>query len=155
MKWWSKLIMAVVFAAIFVTIGIMVFSLASMKKASDYCMNLGISMSAAQATNGVHINEDGKYYQINEDGCRKLYYFLSSAPKLTLARGDADGESMEILIGDDTLRMVHKGNNADDAIVYFECMDKTYKFSISVYQLWDKLKMYTGAEYRVADTIAQ
>lgn len=147
MKKWIWRGLWTVFAIVVVAIlAFLVYTVASRTTTNNYESRLAISFGAAALTDGVHVKSGDEYHRLDEESCRKLEYYLTRKMVLAIGGGQRNGETIELLIGEDPLRVVYNGNE-ERAVVHFETMGKTYRIGVRDSSLWSAMRSLVGASH--------
>ncbi len=140
MKWWTRAIIILLAAAI---VGAMVFFvvvIANGKLTTDYKAYVSLAFYAAGMSDGVRLQDDFGEYQLDEDACRKLNYYVTRNPVATLKRGGE--EHITLLIGDDVMTV--SVLDEDSAVVTFSVMERTYRMRVYQRGMWAGIRSCTS-----------
>ncbi len=133
-------------------IGYVIFVLSSGSITDEYLNQMGVCMAAANSTDGVFVQKDDGEHRLNDDGAKKLGYYLGYSDKISvciITKGDLDGEKIKIRIGGDTAEVYHLNGSEDDAVIYFNVAstNKSYRVKIHYDGYWDGIRASIGEKY--------
>lgn len=147
-KWIFRAVIAVIVLFILGILAYAGYLLTSRSVSNDYRARVQLSFNAAQLSgDGLHVKAGDDYHALNEDSYRRISFYMMRNAQLALGNGRMDGETIELRIGDDPVRIVHDDDSETSAIVHFETGGKSYRMVVHDTNFWREMRRYTGEKY--------
>lgn len=111
---------------------------------NEYKQRVSLALQAAIVSEGLHVQADDGWHELDEEAYRKLTYYLTLNANHTFSRGDTQGETISLRIGSDPVTVVHAGDGEEKAVVTFETADKTFRVTVQANKYWPGIREAVG-----------
>ena len=139
-KWIFRAVIAAAILFVLAILGVLIYSITSKSVVNDYVKRVEMAFLAASVSSGVQVKTEEGYQELDVDTYRKLQLFMTRSAVLAFGNGRTNGETVELLIGEDPVRFTHADDGDQRAIVVFETEGKTYRVRVSDTSLWRNLR---------------